>query len=93
MESRVALDRLSTAAMSYNESCPIHPDAADHMPIFVICVMYQTVCLFLRLSKGTLEGEMQDKVQAIKKLFQLLSSRWQVAGRLLQCGSLNRHWN
>lgn len=85
-EARTALNRLSAAAVSYNVSCTITcsdtPDTSNHVPVFVMHAMYQSACILLRLSQGALDGELSDKIEAIKQWFQLVNSRWRLAGTL-----------
>ncbi len=92
-EARTALDRLSSAAESYNETCVIHPDASDSVPLFVIHVMYQVACIFLRLqalgggtsSPGGPEASViREKVGAIMSLLRLMDARWRLAGKWQQ---------
>ena len=84
-EARTALDRLSAAAISYNDACTgacaLIPDASDHVPIFLMHVMYQVACLLLSLSPTTRDGGIGDKIEAIKQLLQLVDSRWGLAGK------------
>jgi hypothetical protein len=74
--------------MSYNATCPIHPDSSDHIPIFVTHVMYQVACMYMRLAPFTSIGEAGDKTDALKQLLRLLGPRWRVASEWHICESI-----
>lgn len=80
-ETRTALDRLFSSAVSFTATyCNVH-DASDSIPIFVIHVTYQVACIYLRLAPGMTDGENRDKIEPFKQLLRLIDSRWRLAGK------------
>uniref|UniRef100_A0A0B7KI44 Xylanolytic transcriptional activator regulatory domain-containing protein n=1 Tax=Bionectria ochroleuca TaxID=29856 RepID=A0A0B7KI44_BIOOC len=72
-ESRTALNRLSAAAVSYSATCPAVPDAPHIVPIFLIHVMYQVVSILLRISQGSLNGDIRDQISSIRHFLEQIA--------------------
>lgn len=81
LESRITLDRLTSAAASYIASCPGTPQGSDNVPIFLIHAMYEVARAYLRITQGTPDGESKEKLESIRLLLQMMNSRWRLAGK------------
>ena len=80
VETRTALDRLSAAAVSYNTTCPHFPESADNVPVFLLHVMFQVTCMFLRLAEGTPSPALRDQIETLRNLLRHANKRWRLAG-------------
>lgn len=79
-ETRTALDRLSTAALSYNEMCSQNPALVDGVPIFIVHVMYQVASTLLKVAQGVPDEETGEKIETLKRFLHQNDPRWRCAG-------------
>ncbi|KAE9370944.1 hypothetical protein N431DRAFT_468950 [Stipitochalara longipes BDJ] len=80
-ETHTALDRLSSAALSYNETCSQDPASANAAPVFIVHVMYQVACALLRFAQGVPNEETREKIETLKRFLRLMEPRWRFAGK------------
>jgi hypothetical protein len=80
LESREALDRISSTAETFAAAWPHDRFIAENVPIFLIHVVYQVATFFLVLAQGAPDDDTKQKMETLKHLLYLIDQRWHLAG-------------